>query len=90
MGLTEKAKIRKELQKQKDEHMDILVEHLKETRNFILVTDKFTAMSGTTQDVFKMINRMFGWLFERTPMELHLMYANYLEDLAKEIRKVSK
>ena len=87
MNVSETRRVRKELKEQKEQHMKEMIEQLEKTRDFILVTDKFTAMSGTTQDVFKMINRMFGWLFDRTPKEMHLMYANYLEELIKEIRK---
>jgi hypothetical protein len=90
MGISEKAKLKKALKEEKDKHLDEMFGELKKTKNLILVTDKYTAMSGTTQDVFIMINKMFGWLFDRTPKEVHLMYANYLEELAQEIRKVNK
>lgn len=90
MKLNEKAKARKEINKQKEEHINEMINEIKNTKNFILVTDKYTAMAGTTQDVFKMINRMIGWLFDKIPLEAHLMYANYFEELAKEIKKNCK
>lgn len=87
MKTSDRVKIKKEIKQVKDQHIDEMVDELKKTTNFILVTDKYTAMSGTTKDVFIMINKMFGWLFDRTPKEVHDMYANYLEDMVKEIRK---
>lgn len=86
MKLSELARLRKEMKKSKEEHMPEMIKHLEKTRDFILVTDKFTAMCGTTDDTFKLIHKMFSWLFERTPREVHLIYADYLEDLVKEIR----
>lgn len=87
MKAAERAAMRKQMKEQKEKHMDEMVDNLKKTRNFILVTDKYTAMTGENKDIFNLIHKMFEWLFDRTPVDVHKVYADYLEDLANEIRK---